>query len=386
MKIGIVGASGAGLYVALMLSLSHPYDQIDLIDQKSVLGKKLLATGNGHCNLLPSKLDCSAFRNEDETKKFFGKTSLNELKSWLFDLGIMLKEVNGLYYPECYHAPTFVSYLEGRLRENKVNLLLNTTVFDYRKHGDGYILSTSAGDLEYDRLIMSFGGKSHPSLGSDGSIFNIIKNHGYQVNAMHPGLTPLKTKESTSKLDGIRHEARLIIQFNGGQYIENGEILFKKNGLSGICVFNASSCWVRAGKKEASIEIDLFPNLSEEELTETLTGLMKRVGSSYLKSVFPKPLEEYIRFGASRMYGDDTPFSVAKAAKKMVFHPIDTYGFEDSQVTIGGISLDEIDHSFGSKREKGVYFIGECLDNDGLCGGNNLAWCLLGAKIVSDSI
>lgn len=386
-RIGIIGASGAGIYASLFIAKRHPEYEIFLFDHKKTLGKKLLATGNGHCNLLPAQLDKNAYRHPDWFEQVRGEINLEALQDILFAEGISLRNVNGLYYPESYNAPSFVAFLQKRIDEKHIHVSLETEITGYQKSGNMYRLNTSKGDVELDEIIFAFGGKSQANLGSDGSLFGVLSDHGYRIDPLTPGLTPVQTKEATKRLSGIRHEAILKLVSNGKTiYEEHGEVLFKKDGLSGICVMNAESVWARNGFAPAEIHLDFYPEEDEKDLAARLLALKAVVGETYLGTVLVDPLREYVEEGAKRLYGQVNPASIAKVLKDLVFHPLHSYGFDDSQVTIGGIDREEVDENLQSKKEKGIFFIGECLDNDGLCGGNNLAWCLLTALKAKEAI
>ena len=387
LSVGIIGASGAGIYASLFISKRLIDAQVTLIDQKKSIGKKLLATGNGHCNILPATLNPDAYADPKWFSDVLGGLTMNDLVQELLQEGISLRQVNGLYYPESYHAPTYVEFLLKRIQQYDIRLCLDTKVSGYKKTQQKYVLFTSNGEMEFDKLIFAFGGLSQANLGSDGSMLDAIKGHGYHLSALLPGLAPIRTKESTKKLAGIRHEALLTLRSNGRLlYKEKGEVIFKKDGLSGICVMNAESIWVRNGSPKAEIELDLYPDESEEKLSNRLKMLESQVGSSYLSAILVHELAEYVEQGAIRQFGNSSASAIASILKRLTFHPVSTYGFEDSQVTIGGIKKGNLDDNLQSKTEPGVYFIGECLDNDGLCGGNNLAWCLLTALKVKEDL
>ena len=386
MKIGIVGASGAGLYAALLISYTHPDYEIHLFDQNTIIGKKLLATGNGHCNVLPKQLDRSAFSDPDEFDRLGQGITLDTLKEALESLGVSLTNVNDLYYPASYHAPTHVRFLEKSLQNRGMVLHLDTKVLGYQKNKNSWLLFTEKGEFCMDYLIFAPGGMSQSKLGSDGSLMQVFKSHGYECSTLYPGLAPIKTKESVKSLAGIRHNASCSLVVDGNKVAEeSGEILFKKDGLSGICVFNLESIFVRQHvNKNCEIHIDLYPSMPLEELVALLERNQEKIGDDYLYPLLVKPIQEYVIFGAKRMYGNSNCASIARILKNLVFHIADYYPFEESQVTVGGIQLRQLDDHFQSKIEDGIFLIGECLNMDGLCGGNNLAWCLIGALKVCE--
>ncbi|MBP5217221.1 MAG: NAD(P)/FAD-dependent oxidoreductase, partial [Bacilli bacterium] len=171
---------------------------------------------------------------------------------------------------------------------------------------------------------------------------------------------------------------------------EEGEVLFKKDGLSGIVIFNCSSYISHLGNADGvKIILDLFPQVNQTTLTTDLFDAMKLHPSYFLDAYLTPALRDYVLKEANLPTPKSADkvycYKLAKAMKGLCFHYAGSYGFEDSQVTIGGISLRNIDASLTSSLEKHVSFAGETLDVDGLCGGHNLTWCLVSALVVSKS-
>lgn len=388
-KVAIVGASAAGLYAAIFLKRNHPEDYVILIDQNDKIGKKVLATGNGHCNLLnrgfrPNAFNCPSFM-ESALKRHPVSTLFDSLDS----LGVKTMDVGDLVYPLSYSAASYVRYLGNVLAKHGVHLMLSTKVFTY-KVKEQVALETDKGPQFFDEVIFAVGGKSQPNLGSDGSLFSEFAKHGYQVNPLRPSLCPIRTLEPTKQLSGVRHKATVTLSINGQTaYQERGEVLFKDDGLSGIAIFDCAHylCCLNKGEK-ASISLDLFPDIPTEALAEDLLEASKENPEFFLEAYLEKPLKDYCLKRAG--FDKKTPQNrcemskFAQVLKELEFTFKELYPFASSQVSAGGIDLAEVDESLRSKREKGIYFVGECLDVDGLCGGFNLGWCLLSALLVSE--
>ena len=383
MKVGIVGASGAGLYLALGIKRKHPDWDVLLFDQADKVGKKLCATGNGHCNFLHKSPEPEAYNHSDFIKNSLDTYPFSNIEAFLSSFGVAYVERQGpgLLYPECFNAPAYVSYLKKWLDRLGVELRLGEKIIDYSGKGP-YELTTDKAKAILDYLVFAVGGKASPHLGSDGSLFPVFSRHGYHIITMAPGLCPIKVKERVASLKGLRvqGEAVLLDGYGNVLFAERGEMLFKSDGLSGIVIMNLQAKWERLGAPEdASIRFDLYPDMPLNDLEARFDSLLK-ASPFALESVFEKPVLDYL----GKTKGSH---SVAYAAKNLVFHPLSSYGFKDAQVTLGGIDLSEINPlSLESKKEPGVYFAGECLDIDGKCGGYNLTWCLLSALMVVDAL
>ena len=378
MRIAIIGAGASGIYLALLAKKAHPDYEVVLFDREKKIGKKLAATGNGRCNLLHKDPSPEAYDHPDFIAPYLKAYPTGKLVEILGGFGIGVSELDdtGLYYPDSFSAPNHVAFLLKTLESLGVAIHMETEVLDYDPKQR--VLKTSKGDFGYDRLVFACGGKSGRNLGTDGSLFSVLEKHGYEITPLFPGLCPIKTKEKTRPLAGIRHAGEIKLE---DDYASKGEILFKEDGLSGIAVFDAQahimSKRMPIGTK---ITLDLFPDHSLEQLqkdwkTHTCAS------SFYEEALFPKPLAEYL----CRLNKGNEPVSLARLCKNLVFHFDGSYRFEESQVTLGGLALKEVDQNLLSKKEEAVAFTGEILDIAGQCGGYNLTWALISALLVVET-
>ena len=387
MRIAIVGASGAGLPLAAILLQKHPDWDVHLFDANNKIGKKLLATGNGHCNLLNLKASSEDYNAPEFVESCFARQPLDKLKKTLFSLGVPLMEIGDLVYPKSYTSSGYVETLTSYVQSKGVSIHLETKVTEYFKKENKWVLRSNLGDFDCDKVVFCSGGRSGKNLGSDGDLFQIFQKHGYKVTSCAPGLCPVKTRENVTSLAGLRHAAKAtLLKGNEELYSEEGEVLFKKDGLSGIVIFNVQRKMVHLGGD--SITLDLFPGQSSEELCEEISGLLE-TNSAFIPSFLPTPLYQCCLNTAKlknlKNKGDVYAFS--SILKHLSFHVNGFYGFEDSQVTVGGIDLDDISNkNFESKLESNVYFLGEVLDVDGPCGGYNLEWCLVSALCLAENL
>ncbi|MCQ2741744.1 MAG: aminoacetone oxidase family FAD-binding enzyme [Bacilli bacterium] len=374
MRIGIVGASSSGLYTAILIKKNHPDFEVVVIEKNEKIGRKLLATGNGHCNLLNLSANASSYYQEDLVRPFFEKYRVESLRKTLEEFGVPLKLIGDLGYPLSFSAESYVEHLKKLCFDLGVKIKTGTRVIDYSAK-DTCVLYTDSGEWKFDKIIFATGGMSQKNLGSDGSLFEVFKKHGRKVSPLKPGLCPIKTKESTKEISGVRHEASVKLISNGKQiYFEEGEVIFKDDGLSGIVIFNCESFIVHHNVSSCSIELDLFPELSLEELNKAISS------AKDIRSILPIKLANYV----SKKIRNEA--DLGQYLKHVSFNFDHTYPFEQSQVTIGGIEMGDISSSLSFADEPNVHYVGEVLNVDGPCGGYNLTWCLLSALSVAASI
>ena len=377
MTVFVVGASAAGLYAAIFLKSNHPDYQVVVFDRVEKVGKKMLATGNGHCNLFNLGMKGSHFNHPEFVDELLKEYPPYRCPEIFYDLGIGILKKDDLLYPLSYSASTYVKTLEDEAKSLGIEIHLNERILDYQN--EPVKLVTDKGTYQGDFIIFATGGKSQENLGSDGSLFPVFEKHGYEVVPLWPSLCPVKTKEKTKAVSGVRHTAEVTLELDGKTvYRENGEVLWKDDGLSGIAVFNASAYLARAKKKEAMIYLDLFPEIPENALAKIYENSRQKL-SNPLESLLETKLANYVKNYAKT----EETIEIVRVLKRFPFHVIDLYPFASSQVTSGGVSLSDIDASFRSKLEDNVAFIGEVLDVDGLCGGLNLGFALLSALKVA---
>ena len=367
MKIVVIGAGASGLVAAINYKRHHKSDDVLVIERLENSLKKLLASGNGKCNLGNSNIDFSLYNNPEFAKKIIDDY---DYKKFFSSIGIETKTNGSLAYPVSESAVAVKEALLNCAKSLGISVKNAENMIDFEVK-DRIKITTDKAGYYADKLYLAGGLKSTPKLGSNGSVLDVLVRHGYKINEPQPGLSPLFTKEKTKSIDGIRVKASVSL-FEGKKLIhkEDGEVLFKEHGLSGIVIFNTMSLIARDIKKQYKICLDLLPDFSEEYLkkyrnyhkfSELLLAFLNPKVSAYLKDRFVK---------------EDAIFASIKNLEFTFDH---SYGFDFSQVSVGGISVDEVDEKLMSKREKNVFIIGELLDIDGPCGGYNLTWAFASA-------
>lgn len=383
MKIGIVGGGAAGLFFALFLSSLQPDWHIEIYEKEERAGRKILATGNGHCNILNENPAPECY-SDPLAGKYLAICGYETLHRALEEEGIYLQKRKEGIYPLTYSAASLLAYLLDVLSSRKVVFFTGFKAIDYVKSANGAdVLLNHDTKRHVDFLVVSTGGKSSPKLGSDGSFFSVLSKHGYHIENLVPALSPIKVKEvGLGILKGIRHQSLVSIVSKGRSlYEERGEILFKEDGLSGIVAFNASSflSWKRLWNSSAVV-LDFFPDRTEVEIKK-MEMRARSLGGRPLETIVEKNLAAYILKRSEREKKEPVAM-----LKNLVFHPSSSYGFNDSQVTHGGVVLDDVDLACHSRIEDGVGIIGEALNVDGKCGGYNLTWALATAYLLATSL
>jgi len=388
MKIAVIGAGASGIFYAIMRKKQFPQDEIILIDKEERMGKKIYATGNGKCNLFHEQNESffNAYSNIEEAKKVFQKVPLSFLIRLFSSLGLDVVQQGDLYYPRTLSAKTVMDVFNFWIKKLGVQVETKDELLQYEKKEKEFVLYFSHQKMMVDRLVFALGGASSSQYGSDGKWEKLLKDHHYEVHDFYPGLVGLKVKEDISSLQGLRYLCKVTLYKEKEKiYEENGEVQFKKDGISGIVIMNISSYIARLKDKNSiQIVLDLLPEWEEDIAFKKLKEKEEN-GYPYLDGTFPSSLARLLE-NITQTKGkktDEEKWKIIKEAKKFILHFVDFYSFSNSQVTIGGISLKEVNDYFASKQEKGLYFIGEMLDMDGLCGGYNLMWAWATAYLAS---
>lgn len=376
MNILVCGAGVSGIFFSIFMKSKYRKANVLLFDKNKIIGKKILVTGNGRCNIGNSYVNEYSYNNNyvNEAIKNF---SLKEEKL-LNEYGIFLRKINNLFYPVSLSSRALNNYLFSLLEHYKVELHLEEEILKYTNKN----LITNKNNYDFSKLIFCFGGKSMKSTGSDGSLFNLFNSHGYNIINLRPGLAPIRVKENVKLLENLRLKGIIkLINNNKIIYEEEGEVIFKKDGISGISIFNISSIINRKNLINSIISIDLFPNFKIDELKKILLLKFKNFKTDFFESLFGKQFFNYIY-----KFCNNNVEKYAYYLKNLNFKYDSTYEFEYSQVTLGGISFNDLDENFESKLEKNIYFLGECLDVDGLCGGYNIMFAIYSAYKCSSFI
>ncbi len=399
----IIGGGAAGLCAAIRLKQNCKNLKIAILEQLPRVAKKLITTGNGRCNI--TNRDININRYHGETVSFaeyaLQKYSNTAAEDFFLPLGVpFFYDEQGRAYPYSLQASSVVDALRFAVEELGVETFVETTVYDYNSVRGTFFLNTSKGDF-YGKTVIAAGGlcSGGKALGSTGGLLSVFKNHGYSTVSTTPAIVQIKTEPTVVRsLKGIKvnADAALVIDKKTVRR-EFGEVLFCDYGLSGPPILQISRA-VERTSGAVSVILDLMPefsfgdiinmlekrakNLKNRSLEEFFTGLLnKRVGQAIIKLCGLKMSDS-----VSTLKTADIK-ALADKIKRMSFKVIGSTGFDNSQVTAGGLDTNSFeDTTMMSKREKGMFAIGEILDIDGDCGGFNLQWAWSSALCAADSI
>ena len=362
MKIGIVGGGAAGSYLAIRLKELNPSFSVTIIEKNDKLMKKISVTGNGRCNYANLGVLKGKYNNDEFANKILNNLPPKALIANFDRFGIHPTQIDNLVYPVSLSAQTVMMMFEKRLKELGVEACLNEEVLDYSKNKDIFEVKTDKQVRIFDVLVFTSGGKAYPQLGTNGAILEMLRQHGYLIETLSPSLSPIKTKENTKKISGQRVRCSVSL-FNKENkiYEEDGEVLFKDDGISGIVILNMSTK-INGLKDKTNVRLVLdlakgYQNIKEDE---------------YEQYVHPK-IANYLK--ENHLNINNVSFSFKSL-----------YDYNIAEVSHGGVGLNEINDSLESKKEKGLYFAGEILDVDGMCGGFNLMFAFASAETVSKAI
>ena len=387
MRIGIIGGGASGLVCAITAKTRD--NEVIVFERNKEVGKKILATGNGKCNYWNAEQHSINYEtsNPEQLDKIINSKTEEKVLKFFKDLGILPKIKNGYYYPNSNQALTIRNALESEAKDKNITIKYNYLVETIEKENNKFIINN---EIEVDKLVIATGGYASPKTGSTGMGYKFAEKFGHSIRKPLPSLVQLVTKKEwyLKEWKGVRTDVKVSqIEYDLNNVSirtlrrETGEIQLTDYGISGICVFNLSNRIARGleeGKKER-VEIDFLPTVHETELRRILNTDkdIRRVLNGLLNE---KLVNVLLEFGTDKA-------SLIKRLKHFVVEVIDTKGFDDAQVTSGGVLLDSINlDTMESLKEKGLYIIGELLDLTGDCGGYNLGICFRTAIIAGESI
>ena len=394
MKVLIIGGGPAGMMAAIRAS--ELKNNVTLIEQNSTLGKKLLLTGKGRCNITNAcKMDDFFIRfskNGQFLRDSFKALSNKDLIDFFQRKGLRLKtERQERVFPVTDNSTSVLNVLKEALYKNSVSVIYRSTLKSIKvdKHKAISAVFSNGRVVSFDKLILATGGISYPQTGSDGAVLKLISNLGHNIVRLRPGLVSLITKEDFPKmLEGLTLKNIRLKFFNKKKKLQSdiGELLFTSNGISGPLVFTLSGKvddWL-VKDKDLFVDIDLKPALSEDQLDKRLLREVAAHPKSQIKSILATLLPERLiaLFLELSKISDETKASqllqierkkIIALLKGFTLHIKRTAGMDRAMITRGGVSLKEIDpRSMQSRLIENLFFCGEMIDVDADTGGFNL--------------
>jgi predicted Rossmann fold flavoprotein len=376
------------------ISAARAGAEVLLLERMPRVGKKILATGNGRCNL--TNAHCPVTRYHGGSDAFIATVldqfTVDETLAFFEGLGIACKtEEEGKVYPHSDQASAVLDVLRYELDQRCVTVAVDADVAAIVRGRPGFVLQAQDGrEFTASRVVLACGGRAGPQFGSNGSGYRIAQRLGHRVIEPLPGIVSLRVGAPfLPRVKGVKFVGTIEARA-GGTVLrkEGGEILFTEYGLSGPPVLQVSrTVLAAAARGSAQVALDLFPDLGLEQLEERLAGRFAAQGQKTVEmglvGLLNKRLSPVLLDAAgisdasqpcSRISGRDSG-ALAALLKGWCFDVTGSQSWHDAQVAAGGVVVDEVEAtSLESKRQHGLYLCGELLDVDGDCGGFNLQW------------
>lgn len=399
-KTIIIGAGASGLMAAL--SASKYGNEVIVLEHRDNPGRKLLITGNGKCNLGNMVYNRDFFHCHEKEFPYYAleKINIEFILEFLSYYGLHVKVKNGYLYPMSECASDMVKLLVNSCKEQGVLFMYNTEVKKIIPGENSivveYIKDGVRTKIQGDNVIVAAGGRAYSKTGSDGSGYYFAKTLGHNVIEPLPALAGLIVEdENVKKMAGVRADVciRTYVKTQNGEKLmgsDNGQIQITAYGLSGIPAFQLSSVIARNLHKNKSVycTVDFLPDISTEELKEYILEICKRFPERNAYNLFLTMLNDkisneilhYSQVKKELKFKDIINDyciidKIIKNTKSMKYEIKGVNDFDNAQVCSGGVDTNEINNrTFESKIVHDVYFTGELLDVDGICGGYNLHW------------
>jgi len=386
MKIGIIGGGASGMAAAL--AAAQTGNEVVLFERQARVGRKLLATGNGRCNLTNTNLDFSNYHGEDPGFARFALDSFHVARTlrWFDSLGLYtVTENSGRVYPYSDQANSVVDVLRFALQRANVQLLTDFEVTKARKTTDGFLVESKSGQYLCDRLIIACGGLAGTKLGGTMSGYQLLRSFGHHATKLRPALVQIKSSwQGCASLKGVRTNCHAAIYHNDELYSQStGELQFTQYGLSGPVIFEISRDVCQTGGAWVC-RLDFLPDVSSKQLEYILqcrrgNGLpVEDFLTGILHNRLGRILTQAALIRGNRPASELTDLEInnlCKVIKGFEVPLTETLGMDSAQVTAGGIVTSEFNpETMESRLVPGLFACGEVLDIDGDCGGYNLQW------------
>lgn len=399
--VAVIGGGAAGMMAAI--TAAREGCSVTVYERNDRLGKKILATGNGKCNLGNMTLSGREYYGGSEAliSSCLERFGAEDTVRFFQGLGLMVKNKNGYLYPASEQAAVVLDVLRLELAALDVEVVTEAKVNVLHGGPDGLELGYRQERRRFDSVIIACGGKAAPGTGSDGSGYKLARQLGCRVTPLAPALVQLKCREEYCRaVAGVRADAQ-IRALAGGEEIacERGELQLTEYGISGIPVFQLSrtvnlllrnrtdGIGIYHGRRYRDIEaeIDFLPDIPAQAYESFCRERRLLHGSRTVEEFFTGMLHKKIMLLLIKLAGlkpgalirdadNERVNEVFRLCRRFVLHVTDSNSYEKAQVCAGGVALEEITEDMECRKVPGVFFAGEVLDVDGRCGGYNLQW------------
>lgn len=400
MKVTVIGGGAAGLMAAL--TAAEQGSDVLLLERQSRVGRKLLATGNGRCNLTNLNLSCANYHGAEPafTAPALSAFGPEDTLEFFRAFGLLtIAEDSGRVYPLSDQAGSVVDVLRFAVEAAGVGVRTEFDVTSVKQTKTGFKVCSESESILTDKVILCCGGMAGGKLGGTKSGYELLQSLGHHVTRLYPALVQLKTDNTyVRSLKGVRADAAVTLKRGNEVLAESaGEVQFADYGVSGPAIFEISRA--AAGEKgELAVHLDLLRDLDFAQVQETIRRRGEVMPTLTLENLLTGMVHNRLGRTVLRYAGYDlnTPVSslrqgdakkIAAALKAFALPVTGTQGFDAAQVTAGGVRTDEFDpNTMESKLVPGLYAAGEVLDVDGDCGGYNLQWAWASGRLAGKTL
>lgn len=401
----IIGGGASGLCAAICTARNLKQNgisgKIAILERSQKAGRKLLATGNGRCNLSNENLTLSNFHGDMKiVESVFSQFGYLEISEFFSSLGLLTKtDSMGRIYPYSNRADTVLETLLLACKKYMIEIITDFTALDIKRYKDRLEIISENRTISASNVIIACGSRANKGLGSNLG-YELLSRIGVSYSPLFPSLTSIAVSENIAVLKGIRVRGKITLIADGKAiHSEDGEIQFTDKAISGICVFNISRYageFFRLGIvndnpcENIKININLMPEYSFSEIISILQNRRKAFPKAdckeLLAGILDEKLADYIAKKINlKSINDSTIKRLANILSKMVFTPVKSDNNAIAQVTAGGVTSNEIDvKTLALKSDKRIKFCGEILDVDGDCGGYNLSFAWASGMLCAE--
>ncbi|MDD2828344.1 MAG: NAD(P)/FAD-dependent oxidoreductase [Sulfuricurvum sp.] len=391
--IAIIGGGASGLMAALFAARTGA--DVTIYEHNNNVGKKILASGNGRCNIINTTASYEDYAGADPQ---FVTYALKQLNFYYFEkfchsIGLVLDiKEDGRCYPLSNEAKSVLIALKSAVSETGVKIITDSKVIAITKHDSRFNVQTEMDKHNYNNVLIATGSEAAPQLGATGDGYTFARAFGHEILPTYPSLVQLHlNSKNHPKMAGVKTVAEVTLFIDNKSYIKvTGDILFAAYGISGLAILDISqrASYALLHKQRVSISLNLLPRYEREELVcvieKLFASIPKHDAHTALCGLLPAKIVTYLLEDAA--ITQNTPVSSLnqKDVKKLAhligeweFEVTDTHGFKHAEVSGGGVSTAQINNkTMESKLIEGLYFAGEVIDIVGRRGGYNFnfAW------------
>jgi predicted Rossmann fold flavoprotein len=377
MNVAIIGGGASGTLAALRIKVNNPNIDVTIYEKNNKILKKVATTGNGRCNLSNVDISYDKYQHQSIIKEMIDLGYKDSMLEFFHYLGLFTTVEDGRIYPKSNQAATVVELISKELFYKKVNVVLNKEITSIITKNDKYIVD----GILYDKVLICVGTNASINNYSD----ELLKSLNLKMEKFTPALVGFKVKEDISSLFGVRANATVKL----GEYSSKGEVMFKEDGVSGICVMDLSVFY----DKDKILSFDFLDDYSFEMLKMVVNRKIKNDPYVHLHNLLFGSVNNKLLGMFNKGFPNSKVTTLEEAVldsylkqfKNFKLTITNTYPITNAHVAKGGIDLDEL-NLFEVKNKPNMFILGEATDQVGICGGFNLWYAFTSALIVADKI